>query len=103
MPTTEHLPKPLQVGVSSISITPPVGVAMQGYDVRHSEGITDPLFVSALEVGGPRVTWILLSVDCIGLDRQFTARVRQTLDQRLGIAGTAIMVACSHTHSGPAT
>src|SRR6185503_11832769 len=102
MPTTE-LPKPLQVGVSSISITPPAGVAMQGYDLRYSEGITDPLLVSALAVGGPRVAWILLSVDCIGLDRQFTARVRQTLDRRLGIAGAAITVACSHTHSGPAT
>src|SRR5262245_61955209 len=103
MPTTEHLPKPLQVGVSSISITPPDGVAMQGYDVRYSEGVTDPLLVSALAVGGPRVTWILLSVDCIGLDRQFTGRVRQTLSRRLGIAGASITVACSHTHSGPAT
>src|SRR5262245_26659050 len=103
MPTAEHLPKPLQVGVSSISITPPDGVAMQGYDVRYSQGISDPLLVSALAVGDPRVAWILLSVDCIGLDRQFTARVRQTLGQRLGIAGTAITVACSHTHSGPAT
>src|SRR5262245_13653710 len=103
MPTTDHLPKPIPVGVSSFSITPPDGVAMQGYDVRYAEGVTDPLLVSALAVGDPRATWILLSVDCIGLDRQFTARVRQTLGQRLGIAGTAITVACSHTHSGPAT
>jgi len=103
MPTTEHLPKPLQVGVSSISITPPAGVAMQGYDVRYSEGITERLFVSALAVGGHRVIWILLSVDCIGVDRQFTARVRQTLDRRLGSEGVALMVASSHTHSGPAT
>lgn len=103
MPTTERLPKPLRAGVSSTSITPPAGVAIQGYDVRYSEGTTDPLLISALAVGGPRVTWILLSVDCIGLDRDFTARVRQTLDRRLGLPAAAITIACSHTHSGPAT
>ena len=41
--------------------------------MRHAEAISDRLLVSALAVGGESSEWLLLSVDCIGLDRGFTA------------------------------
>ena len=93
----------LRVGAASIDITPSVGVAMQGYELRHAAGITDPLLASALAVGSDRIEWLLLSVDTIGLDRGFTSRVRKIIGERLSLALTAITIACSHTHSGPAT
>jgi hypothetical protein len=77
---------------------------MQGYDLRYAEAITDPLWASALLVEcADRVAWLLLCVDCIGLDREFTARVRSAVARRFDVAATRITVACSHTHSGPAT
>jgi hypothetical protein len=93
----------LRVGVASIDITPPVGVAMQGYELRHAAGITDRLLASALAVGSDRIEWLLLSVDLIGLDRRFTGRLRKTLAHSLSLGSSAITIACSHTHSGPAT
>ena len=93
----------LQAGAASVSITPATGIAMQGYGMRYAEGVTDPLLANALAVGSDRVEWLLLSVDCIALDRQFTSRVRNTLANRLLLPSSAITIACSHTHSGPAT
>jgi neutral ceramidase len=93
----------LRVGAASIDITPTVGVAMQGYGLRHAAEITDPLLASALAVGSDSIEWLLLSVDAIGLDRGFTAPIRKLIGERLSLAPSAITIACSHTHSGPAT
>jgi neutral ceramidase len=93
----------MQAGAASRNVTPPVGVAMQGYKVRHADAINDPILVSALAVGGERVEWLLLSIDTIGLDRVCTSRIRKTIGERFLLAPSAITVACSHTHSGPAT
>src|SRR5215510_623038 len=97
---TKHV---MQAGAASRNVTPPVGVAMQGYGLRHAAAINDPILGSALAVGGDRVEWIQLTIDTIGLDRGFTARVRQTIGARLLLPSSAITIACSHTHSGPAT
>ena len=93
----------MQAGAASRNITPPVGVAMQGYKLRHANAINDPILGSALAVGGDRVEWLLLSIDTIGLDRGFTSRIRKTIGKRFLLAPSAITMACSHTHSGPAT
>jgi hypothetical protein len=93
----------MRAGAASRNVTPPVGVALQGYELRHATAINDPILVSALAVGGERVEWLLLTVDAIGLDRGFTARVRHTLGARWLLPPSAITVVCSHTHSGPAT
>jgi neutral ceramidase len=97
---TKHV---MQAGASSRNVTPPVGVAMQGYGLRHAAAINDPILGSALAVGDDRVEWLLLTIDAIGLDRGFTARVRQTIGERFLLPPSAITMACSHTHSGPAT
>jgi neutral ceramidase len=101
--TTGPNQKSLRVGAASVDVTPPIGIRMQGYEVRYAEAVTDRLLVSALAVGSRSTEWLLLSVDCIGLDRAFTTRVRETLARSLSMAASAITIACSHTHSGPAT
>ena len=98
-----HAGEPLRVGAASIDITPAAGIRMQGYKLRHAEGITDRLSVSALAVGRAAPEWLMLSVDCIGLDRRFTARVRERLSASLNVPQLALTITCSHTHSGPAT
>jgi hypothetical protein len=52
----------MQAGAASRNITPSVGVAMQGYELRHATAIRDPILGSALAVGGDRVEWLLLSI-----------------------------------------
>ncbi len=93
----------MQAGAASRNVTPPVGVAMQGYGLRHANAIRDPILGSALAVGGDHVEWLLLSIDAIGLDRGFTSRIRKMIGERFLLAPSAITIACSHTHSGPAT
>lgn len=100
--TATECGRALRVGVSSIDITPAVGIAMQGYKLRQATGITDPLLASALAVGSDTIEWLLLSVDLIGLDRGFTSRARKIIGERLSLSPLAITIACSHTHSGPA-
>jgi len=101
--TTEYAGGRLRVGAAYVTITPPVGIAMQGYGLRYAESINDPLLASALAVFSDHLVWLLLSVDSIGLDRTFTGRVREALASRFQLAPYAITIACSHTHSGPAT
>jgi hypothetical protein len=93
----------LRAGAASVDITPQAGIRLQGYKLRHAEGIADRLSVSALAVGRAAPEWLLFSVDCIGLDRRFTARIRERLSASPGVLPGALTIACSHTHSGPAT
>jgi neutral ceramidase len=102
--TASTLPAcPLQAGVASIEITPRAGTIMQGYDIRCARSVADATFASALVAGSKRIAWLLLTVDVIGLDRSFTARVRRLIARRLQVRPSQIMITCSHTHSGPAT
>ena len=93
----------LRVGAASVSITPADDVVLAGYNLRYAEGVSDPLLANALAVGSDHVAWLLLTVDAIGLDRSFTAGLRESLAGRLPLAPSAITIVCSHTHSGPAT
>src|SRR5262245_37463632 len=93
----------LRVGAASVDITPESGIRMQGYKLRHAQGITDRLSVSALAIGRAAPEWLMIGVDCIGLDRRFTARVRERLSASLNVPQVAVTVVSSHTHSGPAT
>ncbi len=92
----------LRAGVASVDITPTSSIAMQGYGLRNSEGVSDPLFASALAVGSKELEWVLLCVDVIGMDRSLTHRIRQSLSEQLSLPASAITIVCSHTHSGPA-
>ncbi len=67
---------------------------------RPSTGVHDPIKVRALvlEAGGVRLLW--LGVDLVGMDPTLVADLRRRLDQ-LGLRYAAVIVAASHTHSGP--
>ena len=103
MNTPTNTAHSLQAGTAAIAITPPVGVAMQGYGRRRARGIADPIFATGLAIYKDRLEWLLLSVDVIGLDRSFTNRVRRSIARRLRISPSIVTIICSHTHSGPAT
>lgn len=67
---------------------------------RPSTGVHDPIKVRALvlEAGGVRLLWV--AVDLVGVDPTLVSDLRARLDQ-LGFRYAAVVVAASHTHSGP--
>ena len=94
----------LQVGFGEVEITPPTGLYMcGGLQPRTNVGTDDPLMAKALvaRAGGKAIA--IVGVDLIGLPRQFVDRAIQQAVASTGLEAEAIMVACSHTHSGPYT
>ena len=103
-----------------MDITPPVGVPMAGYGglgrralipalangspytfwFKPSRGVDLPIMARALvlERGDVRVLW--LAVDLVAVDAPLVADLRARLAAE-GLRYTALIVAASHTHSGP--
>jgi len=96
----------LRAGVATEDITPPPGVRLSGFAGRdwRNAGSRDPLRASALYLEqGNRAAAVLVTLDVIGLSPRDDARLRRAIAAPLGIGADAVLVACSHTHSGPAT
>jgi hypothetical protein len=96
----------MRVGFSRSDITPRVGVELSGFGPfinRYSTGVYDRLWARAMafEQDGTRV--VLLSCDLIGLPAPIVGRTRRLVREAAGVPPEAVMVHCTHTHSGPGT
>ena len=111
---------PLLAGAAAIDVLLPVGTPLGGYGgfprralvpdflgrlpyaywFRPSIGVHDPIRAKSLvlEAGSARVAW--LTVDLVGIDPALVARVGLAL-RAAGLDYSAIILAASHTHSGP--
>jgi neutral ceramidase len=97
-PATE----PLQAGVAVVDITPPIGYRMSGYfNERVSTGVLNPLHAKALVLrqGGTRAA--LVFCDMIGLSGAVATRVREQVERELAIPQENILLAATHSHTGP--
>ncbi len=77
---------------------------MSGYAARKkpSQGVVHDLWAKALALEDPnghRV--VLITLDVCGIGRDLSNRVRGAIEKRLGLERDEIVIACSHTHSGP--
>ncbi len=95
----------MKIGFAKSDITPQIGVELCGFGPflnRHSVGIRDRLWARAMavEVNDRRI--VIITCDLIGITRQTTRRIREILSRQCTLAADAVMVCCSHTHSGPA-
>lgn len=110
----------LRAGAHSVDVTPPVGVPLAGYGefgrrrlvpdllglhpyafwFKPSRGVHQPLKARALvlERGQVRVLWI--AVDLIGVSPVLVSDLKSRLVAE-GLSYSAVIVAASHTHSGP--
>ncbi len=95
----------LYAGAAQIDITPPIGMEMTGYIARagNATGIHDPLFAKALVLDNGACQAVIITCDVLGFHKQFVADVRTAIAAATGIPGDHVMIACSHTHGGPAT
>ena len=92
----------IEVGVAVADITPPPGYRMSGYfHERLATGVHDPLKAKALVlVEGDRQA-ALVFCDIIGLSPDVSARARRLAEEKTGIPASNIMIAATHSHTGP--
>lgn len=95
----------LKAGAAQIDITPPVGIALTGYIARDgpSVGVHDPLHATAIVLDSGGVQVAVISCDLLALDAETVAAVRASIERTTGIPAQHVLIAATHTHSGPAT
>lgn len=92
----------LRVGASLVDITSPAGYRMCGYfNERLNTGLHDPLTarVLYLEQGDQRAALVIC--DLCFIDVGITQRVRRGLAERMNFAQTSVVIAATHSHTGP--
>lgn len=95
----------LRAGIAQIDVTPPVGVELSGYAGRTkpSQAVHDRLYARALVLESDRERVAIVSADLLGFAQDFVDRVRSQVEASCGIPASHLMLAATHTHSGPAT
>ena len=95
----------LIAGAAGADITPPVGVDLTGFGGRSgpSTSVHDDLAARVLYLSDGERHAFVVSLDIIGLGRQESLALRSRVAEVVGADADAVIVACSHTHSGPAT
>lgn len=93
-----------KAGAASVVITPREPIWMAGYGSRNApaSGKETELHAKALvleDAGGKR--GLILTLDLVGIDREFAARVTGALMEGHQLPREAITICTSHTHSGP--
>lgn len=93
-------------GFGRSDITPRVGVQLGGFGPylnRHATGIHAPLYARAAAFASGSERCLLLSLELCGLSRPLFERVRQVVSDHTRLSVDRIIIACTHTHSSPAT
>ena len=92
----------LMAGLAIIDITPPVGYRMSGYfRERLSTGISNPLHAKALVLRQGDQRAALVFCDIIGLSLAVSSRARRRAAKKTGIPAKNILIAATHSHTGP--
>jgi hypothetical protein len=96
----------LLAGTATCRITPQLDarpVFLAGFqNNRRATAIDTDLYVRALALRFNERIAVIVACDLIGLDRSDVLDVRAALDSH-GIDPSGLVIACTHTHSGPDT
>jgi hypothetical protein len=93
-----------KAGTARVAITPKESVWMAGYGSRDkpSEGALHDLWAKALAFEDPEGhKTLIVSLDICGIDRVLSRRIRDAYRTEHGLEDHQVVLACSHTHSGP--
>lgn len=96
----------IKVGIAKQDITPPLNLPMAGYGSRlgYSTGVADPLYTRAFslydEAQNKRIA--ILTADLVAFDPETLRVFREKVLAETGISSDDVIVAVTHTHSGPA-
>jgi len=94
-----------EVGFSVIEFTPPVGTPIGGnFRADYaSRGIIEPLLANAMVVRDENSAVAMVSADLLTVPESMMEEIRQRVSQRCPLPSENILIAATHTHSGPAT
>lgn len=95
----------MKVGAAVVDITPPLGMAMYGYEARvgGAAGIHDPLEARVIVAeGSDNVVVGLVVADLLQIDARLQELIATDIIRATGIARERLQLAGTHTHSGPA-
>lgn len=94
-----------RAGAAEVDVTPRTSQFLFGYPhvQRYSTGVHDPLLASALFLSNGLEEVVFVACDIILVPRSIIQRVRRRVAESTGMAGDAVVVTATHTHSGPIT
>ena len=94
----------LQAGAAQTDITPPLGAFLTGsFNLRPAEDIDDPLYSKAVVIDNGETRVALVILDLIAVPRDIVERIRALVTEHVEIPPENVMIACTHTHTGPQT
>ena len=95
-----------KAGVARVNITPREPIWLAGYAARTkpSEGVLMDIWVKALALeDAAGSTSVLVSAEILGFSREMSDYVAQRVRERYGVPRERLILAATHTHSGPVT
>ncbi len=95
----------LQAGTAKVDISPTKPMFLWGYPhvERTSTGVNDPLYATILFLDNGKQRVMLIALDLLYISAADTAEIRERIADQINIDADAIMLTCTHTHSGPVT
>jgi hypothetical protein len=104
-PMGESMAGSLLAGVGRANITPPVGVDLVGISRRSqpSTGIHQDLYATCLVLSVFGEKLALVDCDLLAIPTPTADEFRQRIGAILGEGADHVLLACTHTHSGPLT
>lgn len=92
----------LEAGAATVDVTPPLGTGLAGFGLtRDAESVHDPITARALALRRGSLSAVIVAVDVVGLHHTALGRLRARLAGR--VPPEAVLLAATHTHSGPDT
>ncbi len=97
-----EVPRSLRAGTGVTVITPPLGMPLAGhFEYREAATIADDLTARALVLDDGATRLALVVCDLIRVPAWMVAAAREQIAERCGIPGDHVMIAATHTHTGP--
>lgn len=93
------------VGYGEQVITPPLGIDLSGYGYyldRKGQSVLDNLKARVLFLRYESHSVVMISCDLVGFSVEFSKTLRESIAARFGWPVADILLACTHTHCGPA-
>ena len=95
----------MRAGFSKVRISPEVGAPLCGFAARQavSSGIHDDLYARALVLSNDAAALAIVSVEVLAVSEPIVEEARCRAASLTGLAPRSILIAATHTHSGPVT
>ena len=94
----------LKAGIAREKITPKLGGLFMGYGSdKGSTAVHDDLTVTALSLEYGKTRTVLLSATVCLIGNDLCAKLRTLCGEAVGVPASHVIVAATHTHSGPIT